>query len=32
MQIALLNKMNKEKLDRHLKIADDFIKNIFITD
>ncbi len=31
MQIALLNKMPKEKLERHLKIADDFIKNIFIT-
>jgi deoxyribodipyrimidine photolyase-related protein len=31
MQIALLNKMSKEKLERHLKIADDFIENIFIT-
>jgi deoxyribodipyrimidine photolyase-related protein len=31
MQIALLNKMPKEKLENHLKIADDFIKNLFIT-
>ena len=30
MQIALLNKMSKEKLDKHLKVAEDFIKNIFI--
>ena len=32
MQIALLNKMPKEKLERHLKIANDFIENIFIAD
>uniref|UniRef100_UPI004048A48A cryptochrome/photolyase family protein n=2 Tax=Aliarcobacter sp. TaxID=2321116 RepID=UPI004048A48A len=31
MQIALLNKMPKEKLENHLKIADEFIKNLFIT-
>jgi deoxyribodipyrimidine photolyase-related protein len=31
MQIALLNKMPKEKLENHLKIADDFIKILFIT-
>jgi deoxyribodipyrimidine photolyase-related protein len=30
MQINLLNKMPKEKLENHLKIADDFIKNLFI--
>jgi deoxyribodipyrimidine photolyase-related protein len=31
MQINLLNKMPKEKLENHLKIADKFIKNLFIT-
>ena len=30
MQINLLKKMPKEKLENHLKIADDFIKNLFI--
>ena len=30
MQISLLNKMPKEKIEKHLRIADDFIKNIFI--
>jgi deoxyribodipyrimidine photolyase-related protein len=30
MQIALLNKMPKEKLENHLKIANDFLKNLFI--
>lgn len=32
MQIALLNKMSEEKLQKHLKIADEFTKNLFITD
>jgi deoxyribodipyrimidine photolyase-related protein len=31
MQIALLNKMPKEKLENHLKIANDFLENLFIT-
>ncbi len=31
MQIALLNKMPKDKLENHLKIADKFTKNLFIT-
>ena len=31
MQIALLNKMSKEKLENHLKIADDFTKKLFIS-
>ena len=31
MQIALLNKMPKEKLENHLKIADDFLEKLFIT-
>lgn len=31
MQIALLNKMPKEKLENHLLIANDFIENLFIT-
>ena len=31
MQIALLNKMPKEKLENHLKIANDFLENFFIT-
>lgn len=30
MQIALLNKMPKEKLENHLKIANDFLENLFI--
>ena len=30
MQIALLNKMPKEKLENHLKVANDFLENIFI--
>ena len=30
MQIALLNKMSEEKLQKHLKIADEFTKNLFI--
>jgi deoxyribodipyrimidine photolyase-related protein len=30
MQINLLNKMPKEKLENHLKIADEFIENLFI--
>jgi deoxyribodipyrimidine photolyase-related protein len=30
MQIALLNKMPKEKLENHLLIANDFIENLFI--
>jgi deoxyribodipyrimidine photolyase-related protein len=31
MQIALLNKMKEEKLQEHLKIANEFMKNLFIT-
>ena len=31
MQIALLKKMPKEKLEKHLLLAEDFIKNLFIT-
>ena len=31
MQIALLNKMPKEKLENYLKIANDFLENLFIT-
>ena len=31
MQIALLNKMPKDKLENHLKIANEFINDIFIT-
>ena len=31
MQIALLNKMPKEKLKKHLFIANDYIENLFIT-
>ena len=30
MQIALLNKMPKEKLENHLKVANDFLENLFI--
>jgi deoxyribodipyrimidine photolyase-related protein len=30
MQIALLNKMPKEKLENHLKVANDFLENFFI--
>ncbi len=30
MQIALLNKMSEDKLQKHLKIANDFTKNLFI--
>ena len=30
MQIALLNKMPKEKLENHIKIANDFLENLFI--
>ncbi len=30
MQIALLNKMQKEKLENHIKIANDFLENIYI--
>ena len=30
MQIALLNKMPKEKLENLLKIANDFLENLFI--
>lgn len=30
MQIALLNKMPKEKLENHLKISNDFLENLFI--
>ena len=32
MQIALLNKMPKEKLETHLKIANNFLEKLFITD
>ena len=32
MQIALLNKMPKEKLENHLKIANNFLEKLFITD
>ena len=31
MQIALLNKMPKEKLENHLKIANEFLEKFFIT-
>ncbi len=31
MQIALLNKMPKEKLENHLLVAKKFIDDIFIT-
>ncbi len=31
MQIALLNKMPKEKLENHLKIANDYLEKLFIT-
>lgn len=31
MQIALLNKMPKEKLENHLKIANEFLQKLFIT-
>ena len=31
MQIVLLNKMPKEKLETHLKTADEFLQNLFIT-
>ena len=32
MQITLLNKMQKEKLENHLKIANNFLEKLFITD